>query len=226
MTIKMLKAALVGLVLSVSGFANAGIITSDYLNVNDGLLTQDANNNLEWLDVSLFTGMNLSTKTELTPYINDGFRLATASELLGLYVSSGVDNVISYENGIRTHLYGTDNSEFYNVLTTAGKSNLTSLFHMLRGDTNAYVGNSWIHGILVDENNNGNHYLGRLRIGVTTSAAHVNTNSDIWGTSNVSNGAVGAYMVREINSVPEPSTLAIFALGMIGLASRRFKKQS
>jgi len=26
--------------------------------------------------------------------------------------------------------------------------------------------------------------------------------------------------------VPEPSTLAIFALGMIGLASRRFKKQS
>jgi hypothetical protein len=28
------------------------------------------------------------------------------------------------------------------------------------------------------------------------------------------------------NEVPEPSTLAIFALGMIGLASRRFKKQS
>jgi len=29
-----------------------------------------------------------------------------------------------------------------------------------------------------------------------------------------------------VQSVPEPSTLAIFALGMIGLASRRFKKQS
>lgn len=27
------------------------------------------------------------------------------------------------------------------------------------------------------------------------------------------------------NAIPEPSTLAIFALGMIGLASRRFKKQ-
>ena len=35
--------------------------------------------------------------------------------------------------------------------------------------------------------------------------------------ANVSTGGV---------SVPEPSTLAIFALGMIGLASRRFKKQS
>ena len=28
----------------------------------------------------------------------------------------------------------------------------------------------------------------------------------------------------EITDVPEPSTLAILALGMIGLASRRFKK--
>jgi hypothetical protein len=27
-----------------------------------------------------------------------------------------------------------------------------------------------------------------------------------------------------VKQVPEPSTLAIFALGMIGLASRRFKK--
>jgi len=30
----------------------------------------------------------------------------------------------------------------------------------------------------------------------------------------------------EINDIPEPSTLAIFALAMIGLASRRFKKQA
>ncbi|MFT4938920.1 MAG: hypothetical protein ACI88A_001952 [Paraglaciecola sp.] len=31
---------------------------------------------------------------------------------------------------------------------------------------------------------------------------------------------------QSVADVPEPSTLAIFALGMIGLASRRFKKQS
>ncbi len=31
---------------------------------------------------------------------------------------------------------------------------------------------------------------------------------------------------EDLTQVPEPSTLAIFALGMIGLASRRFKKQS
>ncbi|WP_241242239.1 PEP-CTERM sorting domain-containing protein [Thalassotalea sp. G2M2-11] len=33
-------------------------------------------------------------------------------------------------------------------------------------------------------------------------------------------------MTRSSTDVPEPSTLAIFALGMMGLASRRFKKQS
>ncbi len=33
-------------------------------------------------------------------------------------------------------------------------------------------------------------------------------------------------MVQSAQDVPEPSTLAIFALGMIGLASRRFKKHS
>ncbi|MEW6992546.1 PEP-CTERM sorting domain-containing protein [Colwelliaceae bacterium 6441] len=32
--------------------------------------------------------------------------------------------------------------------------------------------------------------------------------------------------IKTPTDVPEPSTLAIFALGMIGLASRRFKKQS
>jgi hypothetical protein len=36
----------------------------------------------------------------------------------------------------------------------------------------------------------------------------------------------GAFFYKIPTVVPEPSTLAIFALGMIGLASRRFKKQS
>jgi len=36
----------------------------------------------------------------------------------------------------------------------------------------------------------------------------------------------GMIMIKDATDVPEPSTLAIFALGIIGLASRRFKKQS
>jgi len=58
------------------------------------------------------------------------------------------------------------------------------------------------------------------------------------GLASFSDGAAGFYNLSQDNvlyagiteqnlpssSVPEPSTLAIFALGMIGLASRRFKK--
>jgi hypothetical protein len=33
-------------------------------------------------------------------------------------------------------------------------------------------------------------------------------------------------ILSKTQEVPEPTTLAIFALGMIGLASRRFKKKS
>jgi hypothetical protein len=40
------------------------------------------------------------------------------------------------------------------------------------------------------------------------------------------NGINDALRVRGVAVVPEPTTLAIFALGIIGLASRRFKKQS
>jgi hypothetical protein len=49
-----------------------------------------------------------------------------------------------------------------------------------------------------------------------------------WQLSDDSPGehlAIGFRIDATAASVPEPSTLAIFALGMIGLASRRFKKQ-
>ncbi|NQZ23840.1 MAG: PEP-CTERM sorting domain-containing protein [Colwellia sp.] len=32
--------------------------------------------------------------------------------------------------------------------------------------------------------------------------------------------------MNDMNTIPEPSIFAIFALGLMGLASRRFKKQS
>jgi len=50
------------------------------------------------------------------------------------------------------------------------------------------------------------------------------SNTTISGS--LSNPTYGVALVRNVAEVPEPSTLAIFALGMMGLASRRFKKQS
>mgnify|MGYP002700338185 FL=1 len=44
--------------------------------------------------------------------------------------------------------------------------------------------------------------------------------------NNIASDTLTLRIGQPTEEVPEPSTLAIFALGMIGLASRRFKKQS
>lgn len=63
-------------------------------------------------------------------------------------------------------------------------------------------------------------------VGLYNRVDYYNLGDTSTSSGNRSNG-VGPYnsslFVRSVN-VPEPSTLAIFALGMIGLASRRFKK--
>ena len=48
---------------------------------------------------------------------------------------------------------------------------------------------------------------------------------DIFALATPVNAGVSGQASATVASVPEPSTLAIFALGMMGLASRRFKKQ-
>ena len=40
------------------------------------------------------------------------------------------------------------------------------------------------------------------------------------------NFQVNSFSAREVAEVPEPSTLAVFALGLMGLASRKFKKKA
>ena len=44
--------------------------------------------------------------------------------------------------------------------------------------------------------------------------------------ADVGGGAFNHVFVRTVAEVPEPSTLAVFALGLMGLASRKFKKQA
>ncbi|WP_259366372.1 MULTISPECIES: PEP-CTERM sorting domain-containing protein [unclassified Colwellia] len=49
---------------------------------------------------------------------------------------------------------------------------------------------------------------------------------DVPGRVNIHDLYMDNVVYQRVTDVPEPSTLAIFALGMMGLASRRFKKQS
>jgi len=55
-----------------------------------------------------------------------------------------------------------------------------------------------------------------------TSTLDQSANDEWWAVDNV---VINDNVVANNVPVPEPSTLAIFALGVMGLASRRFKKQ-
>jgi len=71
----------------------------------------------------------------------------------------------------------------------------------------------------------GEHWMFALQAQTGNGYVFLNHNFRIDEHSQTENGYTGIQVVAMTN-IPEPSTLAIFALGMIGLASRRFKKQS
>jgi hypothetical protein len=80
---------------------------------------------------------------------------------------------------------------------------------------------------------NGGCNLPNTIVGVPTSFLLFQESSDtVWYNARVSNSGFSAVITNFTGAwtgpvaVPEPSTLSIFALGIMGLALRRFKKQS
>lgn len=186
MNIRLSKLTLAFLVLLVSGFANAGLITGPEL----------TNNNTGWNNNGIsFTALQDSTLTSFV-YNNQGL----------------ADTVLLVD-------------ELGNILQSV---------NVLGGNTQQLINVSWslntgdIYGLLATQEFGNN--------GKWVSASFPVSNEDISvnGFANNGLGSVAGtgywFHFTEITTtttdVPEPSTLAIFALGMIGLASRRFKKQS
>jgi len=153
MNIKYLKAAFAGLVLSISSFANAGLITVvfDITNYND--------------EIGSFSGTDLN---------NDS--ILDWSELT------------SFDWTSNSHNHNVD----LNDLSGFGDFNLS---------TNMWIANgiSWV-------NSSDNAYFS-------------------WNNrANSISGAWAEVTIVSPTQVPEPSTVAIFGLALIGLAFRQYKK--
>jgi hypothetical protein len=198
MNIKMLKAAVAGLVLSVSGFANAGMIVftdeASWLAATSSVTTIDFNTGSDQVGRgSNYTesGVTFSADSVYSIYDIDydasyhdtgyldmegsnlGMDFGSDITALGFYFGAFYDNEVSMT---------FDNGQVFN----------------LSAPTSQYS----FFGLVSDDSFNS----------VTMNTANAFTAFD-----NVSFG--------DAAEVPEPSTLAIFALGVLGLASRRFKKQ-
>lgn len=198
MNIKVLRAALAGLVLSVSVFANAGLIISDSDIALTGAITDDFSSYA--IGDTLIVSDGVFSLSEIgggTLSVTDGFN--------GSYGAIG-RSVVSWA-GLGVTL------DFSNTVSAFG-------IHIGGSDQNwkveAFDINNVSLGFSTVAHDVEGFYLGWSGLNIK-SIAFTPTSNDAVLFDNLS------YVPS--TQVPEPSTLAIFALGMIGLASRRFKKQ-
>jgi hypothetical protein len=191
MNIKMLKAAVAGLILSIGGFANATLIDNDSY-------TTDSESGLDWLDWTAASGV---TQTDaLATFESGGWRVANENDVFELL------------NNFFDTTFSSDSS---NLISTGSLPDFTARFAQFKE----------LFG-----SNNGSQVFGRIEgfglIGAQNSYVFSGYIPSNYGSINNTSTRQGVALVRDTMQVPEPSTLAIFALGIIGLASRRFKKKA
>jgi len=214
MKFKFLKATVTGLILSVSCFlnvANAGLIGNLSHNSGDVFVT-DSLNNLEWMHFDA-AGNNGSVTSLLASFSDSnsalyGFTLAgTTYADLFLDAAFGSQAYPTTATGHSVMANGIDALAFLGTM----------------GDGHSNGNNIWKYFIADNVTTGSIHFdwtRGQTSVSTTLNHwANVSTNPDGW----LNDMAWLAYRPAE---VPEPSTLALFALGLMGLASRRFEKKS
>ena len=204
----MLKGAFVCIALSVSSFANAGII--GYLEeINSG---SDLRLTIEgYLNTATLGAFSTQTNTDTLLYAQANWAYLTNDTI---------------DDGLANHFSTPVNS-------TSTGGGLTSLIifggTIISGGEYYFGANDGSNFVWVNEDYVSGTIVKHI---VEYSGSNFTTESITLGdsvTKSWNGGGAGNFIsiiAASPSAVPEPSTLAIFALGMIGLASRRFKKQS
>jgi hypothetical protein len=245
MKIKLLKGSMIGLVFFVSGFvnvANAGFITSSLGNLNS--LTADYNQTGTGLFPSFnttgFGALNGTGTTSDATNDSATFKLSLAN----LSAFTGTTDQYLFESGGVGHGIGIV-YQAGNLITFAQRT--YNPLNTLSLDVTSMIGQSFdiVASLSFDDNFMrlfvGGSLFGELAIGTSSNdwdggnggAFGTLNSSSVMGTSGIAfaSGTLSDFnyyhdIVVDASVVPAPSTLAIFALGIIGLASRRFKEKS
>jgi hypothetical protein len=236
MKFKFLNVALASLAIAVGSFpAHSGIIDASSVLLDDAGATQLESwlgqGDLDW--DSIWYGTTGATPQEWHDGV-DGVRDTVSImkvvdttgvvSLLGGYTESAWDSAGSWGYSLNAFIFNlTTNARQQVVASFANLAILTldNYFPTFGGGFNLSAGHDLEIGAFCYSpgcNGSTNH-----------SEAYYEGNESILGGSGFTQFRIlelETLTFAPANDVPEPSTLAIFALGMIGLASRRFKKQS
>jgi hypothetical protein len=242
MKFKKLKFTLAGLMISVSSLhSHAGIIISGDVTSGTGVITitedivfnldiSAANPNADPYAI-MFHGWKQSFGAFVNePFLGGGGRYQLAGDKLEVSRTP-----TPFDTTLNNFVSGSGNSKvFTNELTSAPlfDGNFYNRGSVLWfSDTNQRVRNLGFDNEIDDQVNE------NVLIGAGSWSMPQLNQWDLYGEFSgeatlylalgYNAGANGAIPVATTNltSIPEPSTLAIFALGIIGLTSRRFKKQ-
>ncbi len=208
--LKLLQTCVVGLIFigsTLFSVANAGLINVEYVDTDGPQWTGVVDTNADTLTINSWSeGLGgMSFWTPSTPalmfhaYAKPSFNTTNFNDLINYDISDAWNGLIGQSWG------------FLSDLTKK----------QISWDQGEFLGNDARLGWGLTQGNDGkvnfsqftdqNHFLFIPRGEFLNSISYANS-VETSPSSSV--------------SVPEPSTLAIFALGMLGVASRRFKKQS
>jgi hypothetical protein len=213
MIFKLYKASVASLILSIillSSVANAGLITDTK---NNSFI--DETTGLEWMDFGVNNTYSYDQVTSLLSTEYAGWSLPTESDVLTLW-HNAFSEVASHGSQSSGSTYA-----LYHANKVAGVTLFDPIFEIMGFNNSPYA-----QGFFRDTTGS-TSYAGFNNDPTRSFAmAHVygrNVNLDFFNTFDTPNFST---MLVKAASVPEPSTLAIFALGLFGLSSGRFKKQS
>ena len=209
MKFKFFKLAIISIIIATSFLANIANATL----IDNGHYTTV--NGIDWLDMSF---------TDNKSY-NEVLTLIAAGQALDGWSVASFDDVRSMYGAFGFATTPDDTTDGY-YATNTGYDDVLNMLGATYGSTSY----AFTVGYVSDVGNNYNGVSTWQRVVQTGYFSNVGNGfwrGDSWGWSQGDpDERVGTYLTRTVVHVPEPSTLAIFALGMIGLASRRFKKQS
>jgi hypothetical protein len=226
MKFKFLNAALVGMILSIyslTNVANAGLITLDTNNV---IGSSGAYSNQFLAKYILDNQSGLITEiNQNNSDLDGGYWLNPNNGTTDAWIT--IDLGRAYEIDF-IDLFNTHNGRYFDRGTgdfrIMGSNSVT-----LSGDL---AGNevTLIDSTLSSENGTllGSLTAQSFSVDNTNSFRYLQFNADSVSAGGRECCGANVYGLNEIrvNAVPEPTTLAIFALGIMGLASRRFRSKS
>ncbi len=201
--------------------ARAAIISMDWEDAaaGNGYITRSVEQGLDYLDISQTLGMSWNqVDAQFTAGGTfEGFRFATEAEVIDLANYNGFTDAVA--NAYAQQVPG--NGEFWNLISTLSPTldttNFGSQYLFIDAMTSDVTGSSahWTQfAEVIDTGGSYGWQYVDARNGIGLDIA-----------LNVGNAIIGSFIVRDSAPVPEPATVALLGIGIIGLAGAEVRRR-